>query len=145
MARNYHWTSRWLTDRNRALWTAFAVRTPSGAIFFAGDTGFGDGSWAREAAAHGPYRLAILPIGAYAPREVMRSSHINPGEALAMFDILRPNMALGMHWGTFQLGWEAIDAPPRALAALRRARGLPRDRFAITEVGQSFRVPPLAR
>ena len=144
MARNYHWTSRWLTDRNRALWTSFAVRTPSGAIFFAGDTGFGDGSWVREAAAHGPYRLAILPIGAYAPREVMRNSHINPGEAMAIFDILRPNMALGVHWGTFQLSWEEIDAPPRALAALRRARGMPRGRFVVTEVGQSFRVPPLA-
>ena len=145
MARNHHWSSRWLTDRNRALWTAFVVRTPSGAIFFAGDTGFGDGSWARAAAAHGPYRLALLPIGAYSPRTVMRNSHINPEEALAVFDILRPTMALGMHWGTFQLSWEAIDAPPRRLAVLRRARGLPRDRFAVTEVGQSFRVPPLAR
>jgi L-ascorbate metabolism protein UlaG (beta-lactamase superfamily) len=145
MARNHHWTSRWLTDRNRALWSAFAVRTPSGAIFFAGDTGFGDGSWVREAAAHGPYRLAILPIGAHAPREVMRSSHIDPGEALAIFDMLRPNMVLGMHWGTFQLGWEAIDAPPRAIAALARQRGLPPARFVTSEVGRSFRVPPLAQ
>lgn len=145
LARNYHWTSRWLTDRNRALWSAFAVRTPSGAIFFAGDTGWGDGSWAREATPYGPYRLAILPIGAYAPREVMRNSHLNPGEALAVFDIFRPTMALGMHWGTFQLGWEAIDAPPRAVAALSRARGLPPGRFVTSEVGQSFHVPPLAR
>ena len=145
MARNHHWTSRWFTDRNRALWSAFAVRTSSGAIFFAGDTGWGDGGWAREAAAYGPYRLAILPIGAYSPREVMRGSHVDPQEALAVFDILRPTMALGMHWGTFQLSSEAIDAPPRTLARLRRARAMPGDRFAVTEVGQSFRVPPLGR
>lgn len=144
MARNYHWSSRWLTDRNRSLWSAFAVRTPSGAIFFAGDTGLGGGSWVREASAYGPYRLAILPIGAYAPREVMRSSHLNPGEALAVFNLLRPTMALGMHWGTFQLGWEAIDAPPRAIATLASARGLPPGRFVTPEVGRSFRVPPLA-
>jgi L-ascorbate metabolism protein UlaG (beta-lactamase superfamily) len=145
LVRNHHWTSRWLADRNRALWSAFAVRTPAGAIFFAGDTGLGDGSWAREAAAHGPYRLAILPIGAYEPREVMRGSHVDPAEAMALFDILRPNMALGVHWGTYQMSWEAIDAPPRALAALRRARGMARDRFALTEVGVSFRAPPLTR
>lgn len=143
MARNFHWTSRWLTDRNRALWSAFAVRTPSGAIFFAGDTGWGGGAWAREAAAHGPYRLAILPIGAYAPREVMRSSHLNPGEALAVFDMLRPAMALGMHWGTFRLSWEGIDAPPRATAALARGTAA-EGRFVTTEAGHSFRVPPLA-
>lgn len=144
LQRNHHWTSRWFTDRNRALWTAFEVSLPGGNLFFAGDTGWGDGSWAREAAAHGPYRLAILPIGAYAPREMMRSSHLNPGEALAVFGTLRPTMALGMHWGTFQLSWEAIDAPPRALAAL--ARGTPAEgRFMTTEVGQSIRVPQLAR
>lgn len=144
MARNYHWTSRWLTDRNRALWSAFAVRTPAGAIFFAGDTGWGGGNWARAATAYGPYRFAIIPIGAYAPRQVMRSSHLNPGEALAVFGILRPGMALGMHWGTFQLSREAIDAPPHALAELARRQGLAPDRFITTEVGQSFRVPPLA-
>jgi L-ascorbate metabolism protein UlaG (beta-lactamase superfamily) len=74
----------------------------------------------------------------------MRSSHINPGEALAVFNILRPTMALGMHWGTFQLGWEAIGTPPRAIAALARGTAAER-RFVTTEVGQSFRVPPVAR
>lgn len=142
--RSYHWTSRWLTDRNRALWAAFRVDLPGGGVFFAGDTGWGGGNWAREAAAYGPYRLAILPIGAYAPRQVMRNSHINPGEALAVFNILRPTLALGMHWGTFQLGREGIDAPPRAIAELARRQGLPESRFVTTEVGQSFRVPPLA-
>ena len=80
--RNHHWGSRWGTDRNRALWSAFTVRLPGGNIFFAGDTGWGDGSWAREAARHGPFRLAIMPIGAYEPRDVMRTSHVDPEEAV---------------------------------------------------------------
>ncbi|MGQ0588101.1 MAG: MBL fold metallo-hydrolase [Sphingosinicella sp.] len=141
VARNHHWGSRWFTDRNRALWSAFAVRTPSGNIFFAGDTGWGDGSWAREAAALGPYRLAILPIGAYEPREVMASNHVNPEEAMRVFEILNPVTALGMHWGTFQLTWEPIDDPWRRLAALRRARGLAPGRFVATPVGLTFSVP----
>jgi L-ascorbate metabolism protein UlaG (beta-lactamase superfamily) len=64
LERNHHWSSRWGTDRNRALWSAFTIQTPGGNIFFAGDTGIGDGSWAREASKRGPFRLAILPIGA---------------------------------------------------------------------------------
>ena len=139
--RNHHWSSRWGTDRNRALWSAFSVRLPGGNIFFAGDTGWGDGSWVREAARHGPYRLAIIPIGAYEPRDFMKNNHINPEEAMAIFEALNPTAALGVHWGTFQLTFEGIDEPPQRLAKLRRERGIADDRFVATEVGQSFTVP----
>ena len=141
--RVHHWSTRWGTDRNRALWSGFTVRLPGGNIFFAGDTGWGDGSWPREAARHGPFRFAILPIGAYEPRDVMRTSHVDPEESVRIFEILRPRMALGMHWGTVQLTFEPIGDPPRRLAALRRARGIADDRFIATEVGRTFSAPPL--
>jgi L-ascorbate metabolism protein UlaG (beta-lactamase superfamily) len=139
--RSHHWGSRWGTDRNRALWSAFAVRMPGGSFFFAGDTGFGDGSWADEAAQLGPYRLAILPVGAYEPRDVMQANHMDPDEAVRVFEKLKPRMALGMHWGTFQLTFEGIDDPPRRLAAAKRARGVAPGRFVTTEVGKTFRIP----
>lgn len=141
--RNHHWGSRWGSDRNRALWSAFTIRTPGGNIFFAGDTGWGDGFWVRAAAAHGPFRLAIIPIGAYLPRDVMGNSHVGPAEALRIFDALNPARGLAVHWGTFQLSFEAMDDPPHALAALTRARGLAPGRFAATEAGQAFSVPAL--
>jgi L-ascorbate metabolism protein UlaG (beta-lactamase superfamily) len=142
--RVHHWSTRWGTDRNRALWSGFTVRLPGGNIFFAGDTGWGDGSWPREAALSGPFRLAILPIGAYEPRDVMRGSHVDPEESVRIFETLDPMMALGMHWGTVQLTFEPIGEPPRRLAALRRARGIADGRFVATEVGRTFSVPPLA-
>lgn len=140
--RNHHWSSRWFTDRNRALWSAFTVRLPGGNIFFAGDTGWGDGGWVHEAAASGPFRLAIIPIGAYEPRDFMRTHHVNPEEAVAIFEALDPVRALGIHWGTFQLTFEPIDEPRQRLAALRRARGIADDRFVAVEAGSSFLVPP---
>ncbi len=139
--RNHHWGSRWGTDRNRALWSAFTIRLHRGNVFFAGDTGWGDGAWARAAARHGPFRLAIIPIGAYEPREVMQNSHVNPNEAFRIFETLNPARAIGVHWGTFQLSFEPIDAPPRAIAALARVHDLAPDRFITTEVGQGFSVP----
>ena len=141
--RVHHWSTRWGTDRNRALWSGFTIRLAGGNIFFTGDTGWGDGSWPGEAARNGPFRLAILPIGAYEPRDVMRRSHVDPEESVRIFEILRPRVALGMHWGTVQLTFEPIGDPPRRLAALRRARGIAPDRFVATEVGRTFRVPPL--
>jgi L-ascorbate metabolism protein UlaG (beta-lactamase superfamily) len=143
--RVHHWGSRWMTDRNRALWSGFTVRLPGGNVFFAGDTGWGGGSWVREAARHGPFRLAILPIGAYEPRDFMRTHHVNPEEAMAIFEGLNPVRALGVHWGTFQLTFEPIDQPWQRLAALRRARGLADDRFVAVQAGRSFSVPAAAR
>jgi L-ascorbate metabolism protein UlaG (beta-lactamase superfamily) len=139
--RNHHWSSRWGTDRNRALWSAFAVLTPRGRIFFAGDTGWGDGGWVDEAAKWGPFRLAILPIGAYLPRDVMQANHMDPDEAVRVFGKLKPAIALGVHWGTFQLTFEGMDDPPRRLAAAKRARGIAAGRFVATEVGKTFSVP----
>jgi L-ascorbate metabolism protein UlaG (beta-lactamase superfamily) len=141
VAPNHHWGSRWGTDRNRALWSAFSIRTPAGNIFYAGDTGWGDGAWVREAAAGGPYRLAIIPIGAYEPRDFMKTNHINPEEAVRIHEALNPSMSLGVHWGTFQLTFEGINDPPQRLRELTRARAIPPGRFVTTEVGRPIRVP----
>lgn len=140
--RNHHWSSRWGTDRNRALWSGFTVRLPGGDVFFAGDTGYGDGSWVREAAARGPYRLALIPIGAYAPRDFMKDHHVNPEEAMRIFEALNPAAALGIHWGTFQLTFEPIDEPSERLEALKRKLGIAPDRFRAVEAGEGFWVPP---
>jgi L-ascorbate metabolism protein UlaG (beta-lactamase superfamily) len=139
--RVHHWGSRWGVDRNRSLWSGFSVRLPGGNIFFAGDTGFGDGSWPADAARDGPYRLAILPIGAYLPREVMQPSHMKPDESVAAFRRLGARTALGVHWGTFQLTFEGIDDPPRRLAAALKAQGVAPERFVTAEVGKPFEVP----
>ena len=144
VARNHHWGSRWFIDRNRALWSAFTLRLPGGAVFFAGDTGWGNGSWVEEAARQGPFRLAIIPIGAYEPRDFMRAHHVDPAEALAIYDRLGASAGLGVHWGTFQLTFEPIADPPRRLAALRRARGARAAGFIATEVGRTFAVPALS-
>jgi L-ascorbate metabolism protein UlaG (beta-lactamase superfamily) len=145
VVRNHHWSSRWGSDRNRALWSAFVVRLPGGNLFFAGDTGWGDGGWVDEAATRGPFRLAIIPIGAYEPRDVMKANHVDPDEAVAMFEGLDPAMAVGVHWGTFQLTFEGIDEPRRRLEEARRRRGIAPGRFIATEAGASFRVPTSAQ
>jgi L-ascorbate metabolism protein UlaG (beta-lactamase superfamily) len=139
--RVHHWGSRWGTDRNRSLWSGFTIRLPGGNVFFAGDTGWGDGSWPADAARDGPYRFAILPIGAYLPREVMQSNHMNPDESVAAFRLLGARTALGVHWGTFQLTFEGIGDPPRRLAAALKVQGVAPGRFIATEVGRSFEVP----
>ncbi len=119
-----HWSARGLGDRRMALWGSFMIAGPGGRIFFAGDTGFGDGSLFPALAVRpaGPLRFAMLPIGAYEPRWFMREQHCDPDEAVAIFSALGVERAVACHWGTFQLTTEPYDEPPRRLAeALARA------------------------
>ena len=146
VARNHHWGSRWFTDRNRALWSAFTVKLPGGNLFFAGDTGLGDGVWPREAAGEGPIRLALIPIGAFrfVPGQMGAGSHIGPADAVRVFDRLGASIAVPIHWGTFRLSFEARDTPPRMLEAILRATGGDSSRFAPVEIGVSVEVPAYA-
>ena len=147
VTRNHHWGSRWGTDRNRALWSSFVIDTPAGAIFFAGDTGLGDGEWPAEAlaAAGKPIRLALIPIGAFRfrPGQLGTGSHIGPPDALRVWNRLGRPWALPIHWGTFRLSSEAYDTPPRMLAELMRCAGGPADAFAARAIGRPWLVPPV--
>lgn len=143
VTRNHHWSSRWFTDRNRALWSSFVIRTGSGNIFFAGDTGFGDGRWPAEAARFGTPRLAIIPIGAFRfmPGQMGTGSHIGPVDAVEVFRRLGAQTAIPIHWGTFRLSYEAYDTPPKLLAAAIRCTG--QQGFAPVAIGAPFTVPVL--
>lgn len=143
-ARNHHWGSRWFTDRNRALWSAFVVRLPGGNLFFAGDTGMGDGQWPAQAAALGPVRLALIPIGAFrfVEGQMGSGSHIGPVDAVEVHRRLGATTSLPIHWGTFRLSYEAWDTPPKLLAlAMRCTR---QTGFAATKHGEPIEVPPFA-
>ncbi len=157
VTRNHHWGSRWSRDRNRALWSSFIIDTPSGAVFFAGDTGLGDGKWPAEAlrslaalgaqrAGNTRIRLALIPIGAFRfkPGQLNTGSHVGPPDALRVWNRLGRPWTLPIHWGTFRLSSEAYDTPPKMLAELMRCTGGPPDAFAAHEIGRSWMVPPAA-
>ncbi|HXL66747.1 MAG TPA: MBL fold metallo-hydrolase, partial [Xanthobacteraceae bacterium] len=136
-----HWSARSLSDRNMSLWASFIIETPAGTIYFVADSGYGDGSTFRNArAGHGPFKLAILPIGAYEPRWFMRDQHMNPAEAVQAFADCRAEFALGHHYGTFQLTDEAIDAPVNALAAALTEAGIAPDRFRTLRPGETWQL-----
>lgn len=81
-----------MRDRRMALWCAFALRTPSGTVYFAGDTGYGDGrQFTRAKAMAGPIRMALLPTGAYKPRRFLAYSHMDPPTPCVPWAISKPN------------------------------------------------------
>ena len=136
-----HWSARGLTDRNKALWASFVIETPAGRIYHVADSGYGDGHHFRAARdRYGPFRLAILPIGAYEPRWFMGDQHMNPAESVRAFQACGAELALGHHYGTFQLTDEAIDAPEQALHAARVDAGIDPEQFRLLRAGQVWDV-----
>ena len=104
-------------------------------------SGYGDGHHFRAARElHGPFRLAVLPIGAYEPRWFMGDHHMNPEEALQALADCGAELALAHHFGTFQLTDEAIDAPTLALAAACAKAGVSPERFRTLAPGEVWEL-----
>jgi N-acyl-phosphatidylethanolamine-hydrolysing phospholipase D len=111
-----HWSSRSPFDRNKALWAGFVIDSPSLRTLFVGDSGYSD-DFKAIAQRLGKVDLALVPIGAYDPRWFMKSSHMNPEEALLVVQDVGAKRAIGMHWGTFALTDEPMAEPGERAAA----------------------------
>lgn len=138
-APSQHFSSRGLFDTNRTLWCAWVIGAEAGRVYFGGDTGYGP-HFRRTGEELGPFRLAILPIGAYRPAWFMGPVHENPAEAVAAMADLRARHAVGIHFGTFPLTDEGISRPLEELEfALSQIH--PRPDFRVLGFGEGWEVP----
>lgn len=131
-----HFSARGPFDRNRALWGSFVIELKGKRLFFAGDSGYGP-HFRDIRSRFGAMDAALLPIGAYEPRWFMKDIHMNPEEAVQVHQEIESKRSIAMHFGTFQLTPEGIDAPVEGLAQARRAAGLDAEAFRALDVGQS--------
>jgi len=131
-----HWSARWINDKNESLWGSYMMGKEF-KVYFAGDTGYGAHfQKVREKA--GAPDVALLPIGAYEPRWFMKEHHMNPEDAVMAHKDLGAKKSIGMHFGTFQLTDEGIDAPIDALKEARQKYGLADENFITLDIGESL-------
>ncbi len=135
-----HWSQRVEQGANTALWCAWLIDSGSRRYFFAGDTGYFHG-FREYGRRFGPIDVAMLPIGAYAPRWFMRYQHMNPEESYQAFLDLDARWMLPMHWGTFDLTDEPLDLPPEVLREVVKARVGSDERVRILAVGERWHLP----
>lgn len=138
-----HFSGRGPGDRNRSLWCGFAFELGERRAYFAGDTAYHP-EFGAIGARCGPFDFVMIPIGAYDPRWFMERVHVDPEEAVRIYqDLVAPHggkpfpLMLGIHWGTFRLTDEPMDEPPRRTAARWRAAGLDQDRLWIARFGET--------
>ena len=131
-----HFSSRSLYDRNRCLWGGFVIEAGGAVVYFAGDSGYCP-HFAEIGRRFPRIDLALLPIGAYEPRWFMSQQHVDPLEAVRAHLDLRSRHSLGMHFGTFQLTDESIDAPVLALRQARARAGVAESEFDVLAFGET--------
>lgn len=118
-APSQHFSGRGPTDRNRTLWSSFAVRGARRSFFFSGDTGLTP-EYAEIRARLGPFDLVMLEVGAFHPS--WGTIHLGPENALEALALLGGGSFLPVHWGTFNLAIHAWDEPAETLLALAPKR-----------------------
>ncbi len=135
-----HRSGRGAADQMKTLWGSFVIKTSEGNLYFAGDTGYGP-HLADTGARHGPFALSLLPIGAYEPRWFMKDVHLNPEEAVLAHKELDSAYSVGIHFGTFQLTYEAIDQPVIDLEQALLEHGISDQKFRVMRVGEHWHIP----
>ncbi len=138
-APGQHFSCRALSDRNKTLWCGFVIETPHGAIYFAGDTGYGPFVQMLHER-YETFRLAFLPIGAFRPEWFMGPVHTSPDQAIQMHRELHVGTTVAIHYGTFHLADDHQDEPPVRIAQLLAASPEPKPNFVVLENGEPTTV-----
>ncbi len=132
-----HWSMRTPWDRNRSLWCGWVVTNPALRFYFSGDSGYSR-QFKEIGQRLGPFDLAAIPIGAYAPRWFMSAQHMDPQQAVMVFSELKCRKAVPIHWGVFELADESLDEPLHELALAKEAHADVAPRFLPLKIGQSI-------
>lgn len=136
-----HWSARSLFDRHKTHWASWLVEVEQQSVWFAGDTGYND----KDFVAIGEYliqqqislELALIPIGAYGPREFMKHYHVNTEEAVQIHKDIGATNSIGMHWGTFPLTSEWPMEPYEWLQELTAQPEFVEGRFETMKIGET--------
>ncbi len=97
----------------------YVIRNDERSVYFAGDTDLFD-----EMSELGPVDVALLPVWGWGPS--VGEGHLDPGTAARALTLVRPRLAVPIHWGTFYPAgvrrWrpEPLVEPPHEFARLAR-------------------------
>ena len=136
-----HWSRRGLRDTCRTLWGGWVITTPQGRrLYHAGDTGYGP-HFREIGRQYAPIDIAMVPIGAYAPRSAMHLAHMAPEEAVRAALDTGAAYTASMHWGTFVLTKEPLMEPWELLCKAWREAGSDPAQLWDLAVGETRMLP----
>ncbi len=134
-----HWSRRLGQKRNETLWCGYSISRDEKKIYFSGDVAYGD-VFRDIGIKDGGYELSIVPIGAYEPRDMMRTSHVTPEEAVKVTKDVKSKKILGMHWGTIRLSAEDLWEPPERFLKEALNLGYNKNQILKMSIGETVAI-----
>ena len=134
-----HFSGRLRPGGNGTLWASWVVAGAHRKVFYTGDSGYFDG-YADIGAAHGPFDVTLVQVGAYSP--YWPDIHMTPEEGVATHLAVGGELLVPVHWCTFNLAIHAWDEPVERLLADAAAHDV---RVAVPRPGELLDVAAPAR
>lgn len=131
-----HWSSRTPYDRSETLWGGFVAEANGYKMYFSGDTGYSQ-DFKDIHARFGGFDFAQIPVGCYEPRWFMQPQHVNENEAVQIHKDIASKFSMGVHWGTFRLCDEPVEAPIKNLPIARANLNVADDAFVLFAMGET--------
>ncbi len=111
-------------------------------VFFAGDTGLADDF--IEIGKKFDIDLAVLPIGDYHPylwfipgfSRMTRNRHMAPDDIPKAMELLKAQMVIPIHWGTFKISGTRLNAPVKEMKKIIKENKL-EDKVFILNHGET--------
>lgn len=139
-----HDSARSISDHNQTLWASWVIESAQKRILFIGDTGYSDTIFNNIGYKYASFDFAILPIGAYEPRELLWMSHTTPEEAVSIGKDVRANILVASHWGTISsLSDEPMFEPPIRFKKSGVDRGFSNQDLWVMKVGETKPMLPI--
>jgi len=112
----------------------------SSRVYFAGDTDLFDGM--RDLP---PLDLALLPVSGWGPK--LPAGHLDPRGAAEALRLLRPRVAIPIHWGTYSaMSWKQlrprVDASPASEFGRYASELAPDVEIRVLAPGESTEIDP---
>lgn len=114
-----HASGRGIFDRDRTLWSGYALRGPKHRVYFSGDSGMQQ-EFAEIGARLGPFDATLIEVGEYNGN--WPDWHLGPEQAVSAHRRVQGKVMIPIHWGLFKLAPHTWTEPvERALAVAEMA------------------------
>ncbi len=134
-----HFSGRNLHDRDQTLWGSWAIRSPTIALFFSGDSGYN--SHFKEIHARlGPFDLAMIETGQY--NELWTAVHMLPEQSVQAALDLNAKYMLPIHWCAYSLSTHAWNDPAHRATSSAQANG---QKIIIPQIGELVGMTTLTK
>lgn len=132
----HHWGEVYPWEYKNRGYNMYIFEKGKHQLFFSGDTAM-TSMFQKIGEQFKNIEMALLPIGAYEPREYLKNVHMAPDEAIQALIMLNAQHMIPYHFDTFRLSFEKFGQAPREL--LEHAEKFQvKEKVHVLTAGESF-------